>query len=156
MTALARLLAQKPNVRPSVLFGDGDIVMEVVALEPDYVQCLVVAPGLLGSRKGITIREIDMDLDPFPEKDQRDLLFCLAHGIDFLALSFVRTRQDVDVVRAFDRAGRISHEDAIVAPGTAQQVYVSLILRPLVAAVEAALARHEEERQRPPAGGPPG
>ena len=104
LTALHRLMAQKPNLRPSVLFGDGDIVMEVVALEADYVHCIVVAPGLLGSRKGITIREIDMDLDPFPEKDQRDLRFCLELGIDFLALSFVRTRADIDVVRAFVHA----------------------------------------------------
>lgn len=101
MTSLRKLIAQKPQLRPSVLFGDGDIVVEAVALEADYVRCVVVAPGHLGSRKGITIREIDLDLDPFPEKDQRDLLFCLEHGIDFLALSFVRTRADVDQVRAF-------------------------------------------------------
>ena len=39
-----------------------------------------------------------------------------------------------------------------VAPGTAQQVYVSLLLRPLAAAVRAALARLEEEQQRPAGG----
>ncbi len=104
MTALRRLMAQKPTLRPSVLFGDGDIVVEAVSLEPDHVRCVVVAPGRLGSRKGITIREIDMDLDAFPEKDQKDLRFCLEHGIDFVALSFVRTRADVDLVRSFIHA----------------------------------------------------
>ncbi len=104
MTSLRRLMAQKPTLRPSVLFGDGDIVVEAVALEAEYVRCEVVAPGHLGSRKGITIREIDLDLDPFPDKDQRDLQFCLTHGIDFVALSFVRTRADVEHIRAFIQA----------------------------------------------------
>ncbi len=104
MASLRLLMEQKPDLRPSVLFGDGDIVLEVSSLEADYVRCVVVAPGLLGSRKGITIREIDLDLDPFPEKDQRDLMFCLEHGIDFVALSFVRTRADIDRVRAFIHA----------------------------------------------------
>ncbi len=101
MTSLRRLMLAKPHLRPSVLFGDGDIVVEVESLEADHVRCVVVAPGHLGSRKGITIREIDLDLDPFPEKDQQDLLFCLAQGIDFVALSFVRTRADIERVRAF-------------------------------------------------------
>jgi pyruvate kinase len=101
MTSLGRLMARKPGLRPSVLFGDGDIVLEVVSLAADHVRCVVVAPGLLGSRKGITIREVDLDLDPFPDKDQRDLLFCLEHHIDFVALSFVRTRADIDRVRDF-------------------------------------------------------
>ena len=101
MTSLRRLIAAKPTLRPSVLFGDGDIVVEVVSLEADHVRCVVVAPGLLGSRKGITIREIDLDLDPFPEKDQQDLAFCLEQGIDFVAVSFVRTRADMERVRAF-------------------------------------------------------
>ena len=101
MTSLRQLMEQKPHLRPSVLFGDGDIVVEVVSLESDHVRCCVVAPGLLGSRKGITIREVDLELDPFPEKDQQDLRFCLAHGIDFVALSFVRTRTDVERVRAY-------------------------------------------------------
>lgn len=101
MMSLARLLQQKPFPRPCVLFGDGDIVLEVVALEREYVRCEVVAGGLLGSRKGITIRDIDLELDPFPDKDHADLRFCLAHGIDFVALSFVRTRSDVERVRAF-------------------------------------------------------
>ena len=104
MTSLSRLAEQRPTLRPSVLFGDGDIVLEVESLEPDHVRCVVVAGGTLGSRKGITIRDIDMDLDPFPEKDQQDLLFCLEHGIDFVALSFVRTRQDVERVRSFIRS----------------------------------------------------
>ena len=101
MSALHRLAEQKPHLRPSVLFGDGDIVVEVEALADDHVRCVVVAAGILASRKGITIRDIDVDLDPFPPKDADDLRFCLSHHVDFIALSFVRTRADVERVRAF-------------------------------------------------------
>jgi pyruvate kinase len=103
---LRELAVQQPNLRPSVLFGDGDIIVEVTGLTEHYARAIVVAGGVLGSRKGITIREIDLDLDPFPEKDQRDLTFCLEQGVDFVALSFVRTVSDLERVRAFIRSHR--------------------------------------------------
>lgn len=106
LEALRTLAQRQPELRPNVLFGDGDIIIEVVALGERYARGIVVAGGVLGSRKGITIREIDLELDPFPEKDQRDLLFCLEQGVDFVALSFVRTVTDLRRVRAFIRAHR--------------------------------------------------
>jgi len=101
LRSLHDLAVDQPDLRPSVLFGDGDIVVEVTSLEADHARAIVVAGGVLGSRKGITIREIDLDLDPFPEKDQRDLAFCLEQGVDYVALSFVRTVADLQRVRAF-------------------------------------------------------
>jgi pyruvate kinase len=101
--ALCEFMARHPDMRPKVLFGDGDIALEVVQAQPHCARGLVVAGGVLGSRKGVTIREIDLDLDPFPAKDQRDLRFCLEHGIDFVAVSFVRTAADLERVRAFVR-----------------------------------------------------
>lgn len=106
MRSLHQLYLQRPQLRPSVLFGDGDLVLEVTALEAQYARAIVVAGGVLGSRKGITIREIDLDLDPFPEKDQHDLRFCLAHHVDFVALSFVRTALDLERVRKFIEANQ--------------------------------------------------
>ncbi|MBI5609120.1 MAG: pyruvate kinase [Deltaproteobacteria bacterium] len=98
---LQEFLADHPGDRPTILFGDGDLSVEVTGLTADGIQARVTAGGNLGSKKGLTVREIDLDLDPFPAKDQRDLQFCLAQGIDFVALSFVRTPADVRRARAF-------------------------------------------------------
>ncbi len=120
LRGLRNLAVQQPNLRPSVLFGDGDIIVEVVGLGEHFARAIVVAGGLLGSRKGITIREFDLDLDPFPEKDQRDLEFCLDQGVDFVALSFVRTVADLDRVRLFIREHR-RQTQAAAGPNAPEQ-----------------------------------
>ena len=101
LRGLTNYVAEHPGAMPTVLFGDGDITAEVVAVRDGWVQAVISAGGVLGSRKGLTVRDLDLDLDPFPEKDQRDLKFCLEQGIDAVALSFVRTPDDVERVRAF-------------------------------------------------------
>jgi pyruvate kinase len=101
LAGLRQYLIDHDGQMPSILFGDGDIVVEVVAVRDGWVQAVVSAGGVLGSRKGLTVRELDLDLDPFPDKDQRDLKFCLQQGVDAVALSFVRSPGDVERVRAF-------------------------------------------------------
>jgi pyruvate kinase len=103
MRALQGLAVKQPGLKPRVVFGDGEPVVEVQSLGQHHAQAVVVAGGRLGSRKGVTIRDVDPDLDPFPEKDQRDLDFCLQHRVDFVAVSFVRTAQDLHRVRAYIR-----------------------------------------------------
>lgn len=98
---LEAFLGAHAGLRPSILFGDGDLAVEVDGLGAGWVEATVTAGGILGSKKGLTVRELDLDLDPFPEKDQRDLQFALAEGVDFVALSFVRTAADVERVRHF-------------------------------------------------------
>lgn len=104
VAGLRNWLADHPDGQPTVLFGDGDLIVQVEGLRGDAVLARVVAGGVLGSKKGLTVREIDLDLDPFPDKDQRDLQFALAQGVDFVALSFVRTPDDLHRVRAFVQA----------------------------------------------------
>ncbi len=99
--ALRTLQNRQPGSCPRVLFGDGEIVVEVTAVAHSAAHARVVAGGALGSRKGVTIRGVDIDLDPFPAKDQADLDFLLDQGIDFLAVSFVRTASDLKRVRRY-------------------------------------------------------
>jgi pyruvate kinase len=101
LDGLRGFLASQARLNPSILFGDGDLSVEVAGLGAGWVRATVSAGGVLGSKKGLTVRELDLDLDPFPEKDQRDLKFALDQGVDFVALSFVRTAADVERVRAF-------------------------------------------------------
>lgn len=101
LQGLRDLWQQRPGCRPAILFGDGDLIVEATGMGPHHLHARVVAGGTLFSKKGLTVRELDLDLDPFPGKDQRDLQFCLEQGVDYVALSFVRTPQDLLRVRAF-------------------------------------------------------
>lgn len=99
--SLAGLLANQPGLQPLLLLGDGDWVLRVLSHDSRGLVAAVEAGGQLSGRKGVTLRGVDIDLDPFPAKDQADLRFCLKQGVDFVAISFVRSAADVQRVRAF-------------------------------------------------------
>lgn len=105
LDGLRAWLGSHPDSKPLILFGDGDLSVEVQALVDcdgaPWVRATVASGGILRSKKGLTVRELDLDLDPFPPKDQADLQFCLDQGVDFVALSFVRTPADLQRVREF-------------------------------------------------------
>ena len=109
-TALLKALREWMQLHPgegaNVVFGDGDPVAQVSSVGERDAFAVVTSGGPLGSNKGITVRGIDLDLEPFPEKDQRDLLFALDQGVDYVALSFVRNAADLERVRAFIAAQR--------------------------------------------------
>ena len=99
--SLAVLLARQAGSQPLLLLGDGDWTMRVLAHDGRGLVARVEAGGLLSGRKGVTLRGVDIDLDPFPAKDQADLRFCLGERVDFVAISFVRSADDVRRVQAF-------------------------------------------------------
>ena len=57
--------------------------------------------GFLKSNKGVNIPEIKLKFDVFTEKDRRDILFGIAHDVDYIAQSFVRNCSDVECVKHF-------------------------------------------------------
>jgi pyruvate kinase len=85
----------------TIVLGDGETLLAVKAVSEQAIETRVVAADGIKSRKGITVRGADIDLDPFSTKDQNDLRFCLQNGIDMIAVSFVRTAADVARVRDF-------------------------------------------------------
>lgn len=107
--------ASQPNVIPSgysdivkdceigdrVLFDDGLLAARVIAKESNGLTIEIVVGGALKSNKGINLPDSNVSSPSFTEKDRKDLEFGLANGIDFVALSFVRRKEDVEEVRAF-------------------------------------------------------
>ncbi len=85
------------NVGPGdrILLADGTIELRVTRLEEADVVCEVVTGGKLGERKGVNIPGTTLDLPSVTEKDKQDLRFALSREIDYIALSFVRSAQDV-------------------------------------------------------------
>lgn len=89
------------SVGNTVLIDDGLIEMRVVAITATEVVCEVINPGRLGTYKGVNLPNVSVNLPTLSEKDQDDLRFACAHGLDFVAASFVRHKEDMMAVRAF-------------------------------------------------------
>jgi pyruvate kinase len=95
------------SVRPSdmLLLDDGRLRLEVVsAKDRNTLTARVVIGGTLSSHKGINLPGVRLRISGFTEKDEADLAFGLAQGVDAVAISFVRSAEDVKKVRyAMDR-----------------------------------------------------
>jgi pyruvate kinase len=85
-----------------VLFADGALSGTVAAIrhDPDEVDITIVDGGFLGSHKGINLPESNIQAPALTEKDRADLAVGIAAGVDWVALSFVRSRDDVEVLRS--------------------------------------------------------
>src|SRR5512139_1978521 len=86
-----------------VLFDDGRLEARVVRKGVDGVQCRVVRGGVLKSHKGINLPGARLSLPSLSAKDRQDLQFGIEQGVDYVALSFVRTAKDIEATRAFLR-----------------------------------------------------
>src|SRR6202790_3827506 len=82
-----------------ILLSDGLIELRVRSIRGKDVLCDVLNGGMLGEHKGINLPGIALSIPALTEKDKKDLEFGLKHGVDAVALSFVRTAADVNMVR---------------------------------------------------------
>ncbi len=82
-----------------ILLDDGNLELVVKKITGNQVITEVVQGGLLKSRKGINLPGAKINLDALTEKDLLDLEFGLANDIDVLALSFVRSAADINLLR---------------------------------------------------------
>ncbi len=101
-------LADEVSVGGRILIDDGYIEVMVTRVDGPDVHAEVVVGGVLKSNKGVNLPKLRAARPSLTEKDIRDLAFGLAHDVDFIALSFVRTGTDVaDLVqriRAVDKS----------------------------------------------------
>jgi len=79
-----------------ILIDDGYISLEVKEIIGSEVYCIVTNGGTIKSRKGMNLPGIRINTPTITEKDRDDIDFALQHGIDFFALSFVRSYHDID------------------------------------------------------------
>ncbi len=83
-----------------LLLDDGRLALEVVSAEGRVVHAKVLVGGALSSHKGINLPGIKLRIAGFTEKDKGDLAFGISQGVDAVAISFVRSAEDVKTVRA--------------------------------------------------------
>jgi pyruvate kinase len=93
-------LVKDAHVGARILFDDGLLVAEAIEKDRDVLKIKVMVGGILKSNKGINLPYVKVSAPSFTEKDREDLLFGLKQGIDYVALSFVRTAEDVLEVKS--------------------------------------------------------
>ena len=104
-------LAKEVEPGSSILLSDGLIELRVIAVRGDDVECEVINGGMLGEHKGINLPGTVVSVPSLTEKDEKDLEFGLKHGVDIVAVSFIRTADDVRLVK---RLVRLHNSDAWV------------------------------------------
>ncbi|REH52014.1 pyruvate kinase [Kutzneria buriramensis] len=100
-------LAKDARVGDRLLVDDGKVGLVVTAVEGQDVVCEVTEGGPVSNNKGLSLPGMDVSVPALSEKDIEDLEFALSLGVDFIALSFVRSPADIDLVhQVMDRAGK--------------------------------------------------
>ena len=83
-----------------ILVDDGKLLFEVVSTDKKQnVVTKVVVGGVLSSKKGVNLPNTNISLPALTEKDKKDAIFALSLDIDWIALSFVRTPEDLRTLR---------------------------------------------------------
>ena len=90
-----------------ILLDDGKLRLQVMRIEPpERIVCQVVRGGVLGSGKGVNLPHMDLSLSALTEKDRADAAWIAEHDFDYVALSFVRSADDIRQLReVLDAAG---------------------------------------------------
>lgn len=87
------------QVGDDVLFDDGELDMKVIGKEGDSLVVEVQNDGMLGSKKSVNVPGEHIDLPALTEKDKANILLAIEEDIDFIAHSFVRSKEDVLAVQ---------------------------------------------------------
>ena len=82
-----------------ILLADGVFELQVLGKSGGEVQCRVVHGGQLGNNKGINLPGVEVSAPSLTDKDKQDAEFALSLGVDYIALSFVRTADDIATLR---------------------------------------------------------
>ncbi len=94
------ILTQITQPGDRILIDDGNLELKVTSVHENYLETEVVLGGTLKSRKGVNIPGAPINLPCLTEKDEEDLHFGLEQQIDAIALSFVRSAEDIRSLRA--------------------------------------------------------
>lgn len=87
------------HVGDKVLLEDGLMKLEVIDKEGEDLVCKILAGGLLKSKKGINVPGVDLNIEFLSPEDVNDIIYACEKDGDFLALSFVNSKDNILAVR---------------------------------------------------------
>jgi pyruvate kinase len=91
------------KVDGTIFLSDGSIKLRILGTTESDIKCRCEIGGLLLSGKGINIPDLKHGFKTFTQRDKRYLTLGLEHGVDLVAVSFVRKASDIEEVREFVR-----------------------------------------------------
>lgn len=83
------------NVGNTILLENGLMSMEVIEKNDDSVKCKIINGGILGNKKSLSVPGVHLDIPFISDVDYDDITYACNHDGDYLALSFVSTKDDV-------------------------------------------------------------
>jgi len=92
-------LPQDVVVGSRILLDDGLLELSVLASEGDEIRCRVEVGGVLKDNKGINLPGVKVSAPALTEKDLEDLRFCIEQQVDYVALSFVRSAEEINQLK---------------------------------------------------------
>jgi pyruvate kinase len=101
------------NVGDPVSIDNGLINFEVLEKDGIQLTCRVLDGGVLGSKRHVNLPGVRINLPAITDKDVRDIEFAMAHDVDFIALSFVRSAADITQLR--ELLGRKAQNIRVIA-----------------------------------------
>ena len=84
-----------------IYIDDGKISLLVLGRQKNRVKTRVVIPGLIKERKGINIPDIKLNFKGLTAKDKENIQFCMENKIEYIAQSFVRSKDDILIIREY-------------------------------------------------------
>ena len=87
------------NIDDIILLEDGLMKLLVVAKDKKGLTCSIIAGGVLGSRKGVNVPGVNLNMPFISEQDKEDIIYACNNSGNFLALSFVSCKEDIESVR---------------------------------------------------------
>ncbi|QTI67505.1 pyruvate kinase [Gordonia polyisoprenivorans] len=100
-------LAEDAEAGDRLLVDDGKVGLKVTAIDGNDVVCVVTEGGPVSNNKGLNLPGVKTSIPALSDKDIADLEFALELGVDLVALSFVRSPADIELVHeVMDRVGR--------------------------------------------------
>jgi pyruvate kinase len=97
----------------AIFIDDGNIELQVTKVQGSDIHCSVVFGGTIRPRKGVNLPDADLPIESMTEKDIEDLQNGIALGFDYVALSFVRTANDIKKLK--ERLKKLGSPARVVA-----------------------------------------
>ncbi|PKP22839.1 MAG: pyruvate kinase [Bacteroidetes bacterium HGW-Bacteroidetes-22] len=93
-------LPSEAKIGEAILINDGKLKLRITSIYPNEgLKAMVEIGGILSSRKGVNLPDTCLNVKSMTDKDHKDLAFILQHQFEWLALSFVRTADDISELR---------------------------------------------------------
>ncbi|MGA2774908.1 MAG: pyruvate kinase [Candidatus Omnitrophota bacterium] len=84
-----------------IYIDDGNIALLVLERQRNRLKTRVVMPGLIKERKGINMPGVKIGFKDLTAKDKENIRFCIENKIDYIAQSFVRSKDDIVIIREY-------------------------------------------------------